>query len=105
MGLVMQPLSQRYRSCLIGAAFTFLGSALPFHPASADFIQQGQKLTAGQVNLGSAVALSADGNTAIIGGPVGGSGAAFVFTRSNGVWSEESTVVALQSVTGGGFGA
>jgi hypothetical protein len=70
-----------------------LGSTLPFHAALADFIQQGQKLIAGsatgQADQGYSVALSADGNTAIVGGAQdsAGTGAAFVFTRTNGVWS------------------
>jgi len=40
---------------------------------------------------GTSVALSADGNTAIVGGPLdnGGVGAAWVFTRSGGTWTQE----------------
>jgi FG-GAP repeat len=101
----MQRFSLSCRTSLIGAAFILWG-LLPRHPALADFIQQGQKLTAGLVNLGTAVALSADGNTAISGGPLdSNTGAAFVFTRSNGVWSEESKLVALGGGVGTGFGA
>jgi hypothetical protein len=60
--------------------------------------QQGNKLvgtgaaccpeTAGQ---GSSVALSGDGNIAIVGGPGdnGNIGAAWVFTRSSGVWTQQ----------------
>lgn len=45
--------------------------------------------------LGSSVALSSDGNTAIVGGiGDGGSvGAAWVFTRSGGVWSQQAKLV------------
>ena len=37
------------------------------------------------------MALSGDGNTAIIGGSLdnGGTGAAWVFTRSGGVWTQQ----------------
>ena len=44
----------------------------------------------GKAGQGSSVALSADGNTAIVGGPLDNSdaGAAWVFTRSNGVWKQ-----------------
>ncbi|MBY0385567.1 hypothetical protein K2X05_10455 [bacterium] len=58
-------------------------------------IQQGNKLV-GTGNVGSAeqatsLAISADGNTAIIGGPYdnSGQGAAWIFTRSGGVWSQQ----------------
>src|SRR5262249_53111953 len=43
----------------------------------------------GFVRQGTSVALSSDGNTAIVGGPLDSSstGAAWVFTRSGGAWS------------------
>jgi hypothetical protein len=57
--------------------------------------QQGSKLVGtgvvgNQANQGS-VALSGDGNTAIVGGNAdnGGTGAAWVFTRSAGVWAQQ----------------
>jgi FG-GAP-like repeat/FG-GAP repeat len=67
----------------------------PSAPAFAQFVQQGPKLVGtGGVGAGwqgAAVALSADGNTAIVGGPLDDSlrGAAWVFTRSNGVWTQQ----------------
>jgi hypothetical protein len=44
---------------------------------------------------GSAVALSADGNTALIGGPGGvyDTGATWVFTGTNGVWQQEQVLI------------
>src|SRR5262249_57844534 len=54
--------------------------------------QQGAKLVGnGNPALGSSVALSGDGNTAITGGPQdnNGLGAAWVFTRSGGVWTQQ----------------
>jgi hypothetical protein len=59
-------------------------------PAAAQFTQQGPKLVgSGAVGggQGSSVAVSADGNTAIVGGPGDNFeiGAVWVFTRSNGV--------------------
>ena len=41
--------------------------------------------------FGYSVALSADGNTALIGGPGdnGGAGAAWVFTRSGSAWAQQ----------------
>ena len=63
-------------------------------PALAEFTQQGPKLvgSGGVVaQQGSSVALSADGNTAIVGGLADNSfaGAAWVFTRSGGVWTQQ----------------
>ncbi|MBK9401808.1 MAG: IPT/TIG domain-containing protein [Bacteroidetes bacterium] len=59
--------------------------------------QQGTKLV-GTGNLGAAsqgntVAISADGNTAIVGGPEdnGGQGAAWVYTRTGGTWSQQGS--------------
>ena len=61
--------------------------------------QQGNKLvgtgyvqpTGYDVNQGSRVALNADGNTAIVGGPFDNKqlGAAWVFIRSGGVWTQQ----------------
>jgi len=57
--------------------------------------QQGNKLVGsgaiGNANQGNSAALSADGNTAIIGGPFdnNNAGAAWVWTRSGGVWTQQ----------------
>jgi hypothetical protein len=67
------------------------------------FIQQGAKLTgggeAGSGEFGSSVALSADGNTALVGAPgdSGGAGAAWVFTRSGSTWTQQG-----EKLTGAG---
>src|SRR6185369_2371071 len=57
------------------------------------WVQQGNKLVGagGAVaNQGFSVALSADGNTAMVGGPAdsSGVGAAWVFTRSGSTWTQ-----------------
>jgi hypothetical protein len=63
--------------------------------ADGQFVQQGPKLVGtdaiGQANQGASVALSADGNTAIIGAPGDNEnlGAAWVFTRSSGTWTQQ----------------
>ena len=63
--------------------------------ASAQFVQQGDKLvgirTVGDALQGWSVALSADGNTAVVGGPTDANskGAAWAFTRSGGVWTQQ----------------
>src|SRR4030095_16394258 len=57
--------------------------------------QQGSKLVgtgaSGAAQQGASVALSADGNTVIVGGPGdnSGQGAAWVYTRSGGVWTQQ----------------
>jgi hypothetical protein len=65
-------------------------------PAMAGFTQANvPKLVAGDpiglARQGFSVSISADGNTAIVGGPFdnNGTGAAWIFTRQNGTWSEQ----------------
>jgi hypothetical protein len=65
--------------------------------ALAQFSQQGPKLVGigavGQSYQGNSVALSSDGNTAVVGGPQDnlGTGAAWVYTRSAGVWTQQGS--------------
>ncbi len=71
------------------------GAAWVFTQSGGVWTQQGNKLVgtgaAGAANQGTSVALSSDGNTAIVGGAndSGGVGAAWVFTRSGGVWTQQ----------------
>jgi hypothetical protein len=85
----------------IGAAWVFTRGG------SGAWSQQGKKLVGtnavGRAGQGTSVALSADGNTAIVGGPgdnpwdrsvpfgLGAAGAAWVFTRTNGVWTQQDS--------------
>ncbi|WP_316189345.1 hypothetical protein [Bradyrhizobium sp. SZCCHNS1054] len=70
------------------------GAAWVFTRSGGVWTQQGSKLVGtgavGNAAQGAAVALSADGNTAIVGGPLDDSyaGAAWVFARSDGVWKQ-----------------
>jgi hypothetical protein len=72
-----------------------IGAAWVFTRTNGTWSQQGTKLVGsgapGDASRGTSVALSADGNTAIIGGPTDDAmtGAAWVFTRTNGVWSQQ----------------
>jgi uncharacterized protein YdbL (DUF1318 family) len=74
--------------------------------ALAQFSQQGPKLVGsgamGNAEQGYSVALSADGNTAIIGAPDDNSavGAAWVFARSNGVWAQQGGKLAGSDAIG-----
>jgi len=74
-----------------------LGILFLAHAASAQFTQQGSKLVGTNAvdpaDQGGSVAISADGNTAIVGGYSDNSniGAAWVYTRSGGVWSQQGS--------------
>ena len=74
-----------------------VGAAWVFTRSAGVWTQQGAKLTGsgetGAGEFGWSVALSADGNTALIGGVAdnGGVGAAWVFTRSGGVWTQQGS--------------
>lgn len=71
------------------------GAAWIFTRSGGVWTQQGSKLigtgAVGKAQQGYSVALSADGNTAIVGGMADSSyfGAAWVFTRSGGVWTQQ----------------
>jgi hypothetical protein len=75
--------------------FDAVGAAWVYTRSGGVWSQQGDKLVgtggAGSARQGASVALSADGNTAIVGGYVdnGGRGAAWVYTRSGNVWSQQ----------------
>jgi len=93
-------------TAIVGGPYdnNYTGAAWVFTRFNGTWTQQGPKLVGTGaigtfVQQGYSVALSADGNTAIIGGPGDNSsyGAAWVFTRSNGVWSQVQKLV-----TGGG---
>jgi hypothetical protein len=78
------------------------GTAWVFARSGSSWAAQGQALPAGErnerVHFGRSVALSADGNTALIGDPAasGYAGAAWVLTRSGATWTQEG-----EELTGG----
>ena len=95
----------------------YLGGAYIFTRSNGTWTQQGPILAAADavafidtsgVELGFSVALSADGDTAIVGGPADNSddGAAWIFTRSNGAWTQQGAklVGSGPSVSGHGYG-
>jgi FG-GAP repeat len=73
------------------------------NPAPAQFGQQGPKLvgtgTIGDAQQGIALSLSGDGSTGIVGGSSdnSGTGAAWVYTRSGGVWSQQAKLVGIDA--------
>jgi hypothetical protein len=89
-------LSADGNTTIVGGLFAgTAGAVWVFTRSNGLWTQQGNKLVAtggvGSVGPGRSVALSADGNTAIVGGSADNSntGAAWVFVRSNGVWSQQ----------------
>jgi Collagen triple helix repeat (20 copies) len=73
------------------------GATWAFTRSGSTWSQQGPKLSAsdaaGNAKQGSSLALTPDGNTALIGGPGDNSnlGAAWIFTRSSGAWSQQGS--------------
>jgi Divergent InlB B-repeat domain/FG-GAP repeat len=99
-------LSSDGNTALIGGSFDgngAVGAAWVFTRSGSTWTQQGEKLTGtgetGQGQFGDSVALSADGNTALIGGlgDNSGVGAAWVFTRSGSTWTQQG-----EKLTGNG---
>jgi hypothetical protein len=92
-------LSADGNTALVGGhgAQRFVGGAWAFTRGGGIWSQQGSRLVGtgavGWAHQGWSVALSADGNTAIIGGYADddGAGAAWVFTRSTGVWTRQGS--------------
>jgi hypothetical protein len=92
------------------------GAAWVFTRKDGAWKQQGKKLvgtgSAGTAYQGTSVALSADGNTAIVGGPgheshgrlapfgLGTAGAAWIFRRTGEVWIQEGDPLAATSAAG-----
>ena len=84
------------------------GAAWVFTHTGSTWTQQGPMLTlsgkAPNIHFGASVALSADGGTALIGGPgaESGKGATWVFTRSGSAWTEQQTLTGAET---SGFGS
>jgi hypothetical protein len=87
------------------------GAAWIYTRAGDHWTQQGGKLVGtgavGSAGQGISVALSADGNTAMVGGAGdnGGVGAAWLYTRSGGAWTQQgSKLVGTGAVGNSGQG-
>jgi uncharacterized protein (TIGR03437 family) len=102
-------LSADGNTAIVGGAFdnAGAGAAWVFTRSGGVWTQQGSKLvgtgSVGNAGQGRSVSLSADGNTAIVGalGDNAGAEAAWVFTRSGGVWTQQgSKLVGTGSVQG-----
>ncbi len=85
------------------------GAAWIFTRSSGVWTQQGTKLvgsSSASAQQGTSVAISADGNTAIVGGPNFASwqGYVWVYTRSGGIWTEQTSFVGTGIENLGHFG-
>lgn len=96
-------------TAIVGGAFDAggPGAAWIFTRTGSTWSQQGSKIAGldsiGDPYAGWSVALSADGNTAIVGGPNdnSGIGAAWVFVRSGSTWAQQGTKLVGTGSTGG----
>jgi hypothetical protein len=85
------------------------GAAWIFKRSGSSWIQEGTKLVGlgniGPANQGVSVALSANGNTAILGGfrDNGNKGAAWVFIRNSGVWSQQGSKLVGSGAIGAAY--
>ena len=88
-----------------------IGAAWVFTRSGQTWTQQGGKLegsgeVGNTVNFGTTVALSGDGDTALVSGPSddGEAGAVWVFTRSGQTWSQQGQKLTGAPVEEGSFG-
>ena len=86
----------------VGAAWVFTGSGRVWRQQSPKLVGAG---AVGRAALGYSVSLSADGDTAIVGGPLDkmstsglSVGAAWVFARSAGIWSRQAELAGTGAV-------
>jgi hypothetical protein len=91
----LSPLSADGNTAIVGGpSDSHMGAAWVFTRTAGTWVQQGPKLVGsgaiGNSFQGWSVALSADGNTAIVGGAYGpqSSGAAWAFTRKDDIWTQ-----------------
>ncbi len=97
-------------TALIGAPADdeYTGSAFVFTRSGSTWTQQAKLTgsgTQGESWFGESVAISADGNTALIGGPSDDEqvGAAWVFTRSGSTWTEQGSKLTGAGESGNAF--
>jgi hypothetical protein len=100
-------LSDDGNTAIVGGAFDndVVGAAWVFVRSRGVWTQQAKLVGTGAIGTpaqGDSVSLSADGNTAIVGGYLdrGGVGAAWVFTRSHGVWIQQGPKLVDPSAVG-----
>jgi len=91
-----------------GNAGNTVGEAWVWTRSGGVWTQQGNKLVGsdavGNAQQGRSVTLSADGNTAIIGGPIDDNeaGAVWVWTRNGGIWTQQGNKLIGSGAVGNG---
>ena len=95
--IVGGPIDTGGASDLVGAVWVYTRNGNVWSQQGGKLVGTGSLWGAKQ---GSSVALSSDGNTAVVGGPTdnAGTGAVWVFTRSNGVWTQQGGKLVPNSV-------
>ncbi len=101
------------KTVIIGGTYdnSDVGAVWVFIQSGGGWTQQGNKLVGlgaiGTSEQGSSICLSADGNTAIVGGynDNGGAGAIWVYTRSAGVWTQQGSKLVGSGAINGSNGA
>jgi hypothetical protein len=90
-----------YDNSQVGAAWVFTRSGSTWTPPGSKLTYTGAT-GAVAVQFGSSVALSADGNTALIGGPGDSNnlGAAWAFTRAGTTWTQQGAKLIANDETG-----
>jgi IPT/TIG domain/FG-GAP repeat len=86
-------LSANGDTALIGEPFNnnyLTGAAWVFTRSGSSWIQQGGALRPGASTFGTSVALSADGNTALISAPA--MGAVYVYVRTGTTWTQQAAL-------------
>jgi hypothetical protein len=104
-------ISQDGNTALVGGPYdnSSTGAAWVFTRSGGTWTQQGDKLVGtgavGNAQQGNSVAISADGNTAIVGGygDDSNAGAAWVFTRSGGTWTQQGGKLVGSGAVGKGY--
>jgi hypothetical protein len=98
VGVASRPIRSSRIARAVASVLLFSALVGASQPAAAQFAQQGAKLVGtgavGTASQGTSVALSADGTTAMIGGPTdysGVPGAAWIFTQSGGFWTQQGS--------------
>ena len=100
-------------TAVVGGGYdnNYFGATWVFTRSGGVWTQQGQKLVGtGSIGFpwqGSSVAVSGDGNTIVVGGPIDNAtnGAVWIFTRSGNVWTQQgSKLVGTGAVGAAGQG-
>ena len=89
-------------------AVLYVGAAYIFTKSGSTWIEQAALAASdqeGSDSFGTSVSISSDGNTAIVGAFYeGGTGSAYIFTRSGATWSQQAKIVASDAESNDQFG-